>query len=68
MRTRAATWLAWSLWALSVGLTALSLVLLVLDLSHPDVYVYDYWLENTLSAVLFSTVGAVVASRRGRTP
>jgi hypothetical protein len=59
-----AAWLAWSLWALSVALTALSLILLVLNLSHPDVHVYDYWLENTLSAVLFSTVGAIVASRR----
>jgi hypothetical protein len=57
--------MAWSLWVLSVGLTALSLLLLVLNLSHPDVHVYDYWLENTLSAVLFSTVGAIVASRRG---
>jgi hypothetical protein len=64
MSARAASRLAWSLWALSVGLTALSFLLLVLNLSHPDVHVYDYWLENTLSAVLFSTVGAIVASRR----
>jgi hypothetical protein len=60
--------MAWSLWALSVGLTALSLLLLVLNLSHPDIHVYDYWLENTLSAVLFSTVGAIVASRRAENP
>jgi len=60
--------MTWSLWALSVGMTALSLLLLVLNLSHPDVHVYDYWLENTLSAVLFSTVGAVVASRRAENP
>jgi hypothetical protein len=51
-----------------VALTALSLILLVLNLSHPDVHVYDYWLENTLSAVLFSTVGAIVASRRAENP
>ena len=68
MRSRTASWMAWSLWALSVGLTALSLLLLVLNLSHPDIHVYDYWLENTLSAVLFSTVGAIVASRRGENP
>src|SRR5215211_6512775 len=61
---RVASWMAWSLWALSVGLTALSFLLLVLNFSHPDVHVYDYWLENTLSAVLFSTVGAIVASHR----
>jgi hypothetical protein len=68
MRSRASSWIAWSLWALSVALTALSLLLLVLNLSHPDVHVYDYWLENTLSAVLYSTVGAIVASRRAENP
>ncbi|MBA3702126.1 MAG: hypothetical protein H0W79_04755 [Rubrobacteraceae bacterium] len=68
MSVSAASRLAWSLWAISVILTALSLLLLVLNLSHPDVHVYDYWLENTLSAVLFSTVGAIVASRRSENP
>src|SRR5215203_3579961 len=68
MSVRAAPLLAWSLGALSVALTVLSLLLLVLNLTHPDVHVYDYWLENTLSAVLFSTVGAVVASRRAENP
>jgi len=68
MSTRSSFWIAWSLWALTVGLTALSLLLLVLNLSHPDTHVYDYWLENTLSAVLFSTVGAIVASRRTENP
>jgi hypothetical protein len=68
MRSRASSWIAWSLWALSVALTALSLLLLVLNLSHPDVHVYDYWLENALSAVLYSTVGAIVASRRAENP
>jgi hypothetical protein len=68
MRSRAATWLAWSLWAISVTLTAVGLLLLALNLSHPDVHVYNYWLENTLSAVLFSTVGAIVASRRAENP
>ena len=68
MSARAATWLAWSLWALSVALTALSLLLLALNLRYPNVHVYDYWLENTLSAVLFSTVGAIVASRRPENP
>ena len=68
MSTRAASWLAWSLWALSAMLTVLSLLLLVLNLSYPNVHVYDYWLENTLSAALFSSVGAVVASRRPENP
>jgi hypothetical protein len=68
MTTRTTSRLAWSMWALSLALTALSLLLLILNLSHPDVHVYDYWLENTLSAVLFSTVGAIVASRRAENP
>ena len=56
--------LAWSLWVFSVALTVLGLLLLVLNLNHPGVHVYDYWLENTLGALLFSTVGAIVGSRR----
>jgi hypothetical protein len=45
---RAAPWLAWSLWAFSVALTVLSLLLLVLNLSHPGIHVYDYWLGYAL--------------------
>jgi hypothetical protein len=60
--------LAWSLWALSVALTVFALLLLLLNLNHPGVHVYDYWLENTLSALLFSTVGAIVGSRRPQNP
>jgi hypothetical protein len=62
MSTRTATWLAWALCALS--LTALSLLLLVLNLSHPDAHVYDYWLENTLTAISNAPVGALIASHR----
>jgi glucose uptake protein GlcU len=61
---RAVQRLAWSLWALSVVLTVLALLLLVLNVSRPGGHVYDYWLENTLGALLFSTVGAIVGSRR----
>ena len=63
MSRRAAAQLAWSLWVLSVALTALGLFLLALNRSHPDVSLYYYWLETTLVAVGYSTVGAVVASR-----
>src|SRR5215211_6901491 len=63
MSRRAATRLAWSLWALSVALTALSLLLLALSLSHPDVYIFDHWLDSTLAAIAFSTVGAVIGPR-----
>ena len=34
-----------------------------MNLSHPDVPIYPYWLENILFAVGFSTVGAVIASQ-----
>src|SRR5919206_3471233 len=63
MSHRTAARLAWSLWALSVALTALSLLLLVLNLSHPDVPVYSFWAENVLFSVGFSTVGAVIVPR-----
>jgi cytochrome b subunit of formate dehydrogenase len=44
-------------------LTVLGLWLLVLNLSYPGVYIYAYWVESTLVAMGFSTVGAVIASR-----
>jgi hypothetical protein len=63
--TSAVPRLAWSLWALTVALTALGLLLLI---PNHSAYVYDYWLENTLGALLFSTVGAIVAPAGQRTP
>ena len=63
MSTRTASWLAWLLWALSVALTALSLLLLALSVSHPGVHIFDHWLDSTLAAIAFSTVGAVIAPR-----
>jgi hypothetical protein len=51
---------AWSLWALSMALTALSLLLLVLNSSHPEVSVYPFWAENVLFSVGYSTVGALI--------
>ena len=65
--TRAATRLAWSLWALSVALTALALLLLALNLSRPNTHIFDWWLGNTL-VVIDVTVGAIVASRRPGNP
>ena len=64
MSTRTAAWLAWSLWVLSIALTALALLLLALILSHPHTHTFDDWLVNTLNAVFYSSVGAIVASRR----
>ena len=68
MRSRNANRLAWSLCALSLILTALSLLLLSLNLSHPNTHIYDYWFENTISAISLAPVGALVASRRPGNP
>ena len=68
LSTRTASWLAWTIWAVSMALTVLSLWLLVLGFSRPNVPVYPYWAEGTLLAVGYSTVGAVVASRRPGNP
>ena len=63
MSARAASWLAWTLWALTVMLTALSLFLLVLNQRYPNTPIPNYWLGNVL-VVIDATVGAIVASRR----
>jgi hypothetical protein len=60
--------LAWALCALSLALTALSLLLLTLNLSYPKTHIYEPWLDNTPTAVLYPTVGAIVASRRPENP
>jgi hypothetical protein len=67
MSARTAARLAWSLWALSVALTGLSLLLLVLILRYPNSYIFDWWLGNAL-VVVDATVGAIVASRRPGNP
>ena len=63
MSPRAAARLAWALWVLSFALTVLSLWLLVLNLSYPGVHIFAHWVDSTLFAIGFSTVGAVIAPR-----
>ena len=63
MNRRTATWLAWSLCALALALTALSLLLLTLNHSQPNAHTYAPWLDNTLTAISFAPVGALIASR-----
>jgi hypothetical protein len=60
--------LAWFVCVLSMGLTALSLLLLSRNLSHPDTHIYDYWLENTIAALSYAPVGALIASRSPANP
>jgi hypothetical protein len=68
MNPRAAALLALSACMVSLALTALSFLLLTLKMSPPDVPIYPYWAEGTLLAVGYSTLGAVVASRRPQNP
>src|SRR5829696_878449 len=68
MSSRTAIWLAWSSWGFSLTLTVVALLLLALNLTHPHTHIVDYWLDSTLNAVFFSTVGAIVASRRPENP
>jgi hypothetical protein len=55
------------LWAVTVTLTALSLVLLVLNLRYPNAPIPNFVLGNAL-VVIDVTVGAIVASRRPENP
>jgi hypothetical protein len=62
MSHRAAAWLAWSVCALSLALTALSILLIAFNLSL-NTPIYFYWLEPATIAVGYSIIGAIVASR-----
>ena len=53
MSSRTAAWLAWSLCALSLALTALNFLLIALILSL-DAPIFFYWLEPTVVAVGYS--------------
>ncbi|MDQ3863559.1 MAG: hypothetical protein M3317_08685 [Actinomycetota bacterium] len=66
--TRAAAWVPWIICALSLGLAAIDLVLVALNASYPGVHIPEPWLAHTVSAVAFSSVGAVVGSRRPENP
>src|SRR4051812_5529232 len=57
--------LAWVLWGLSLVLAALGVLLVVLNY-HSNVHVFDYWVESTVSALVFSPVGAVIVAHRSR--
>ncbi|HEX5701038.1 MAG TPA: hypothetical protein VFX77_10340, partial [Rubrobacter sp.] len=66
MSSGAAARLAWCLWAASLVLTGLGLLLLVTSRSRTGAPVYDYWLVNTVIAIGFSTVGAMITPRLPR--
>ena len=63
MSKREAAWLAWYLCAVSLVMTAFGLSFLLVSQSRMGAPVFDYWLINTVIAVSFSPVGAVIAPR-----
>jgi hypothetical protein len=63
MSARSAAWPAWYMCAGSLMLTVLGLLFLVTSRSRTGAPVFDYWLINTVIAVSFSTVGAVIVPR-----
>src|SRR5215212_6247344 len=67
MSGQAASWVAWSACAFSLALTALTVLLIVL-LLRSNTPIYYYWLETSMVAVGYSTVGAIVASRLPESP
>jgi uncharacterized membrane protein YhdT len=67
MSHRTAARLAWSLCALVLALTALSLILLAQNHSQ-NTHIYAPWLDNTLTAISFAPVGALIASRHPTNP
>src|SRR5215470_11708371 len=63
MPTRTATWLAWSLWTLSMVLLALGLLLASWNTTLPLPSVFA-----ALAHPAFATVGALIAARRPAQP
>jgi len=63
MSTRTVSIIGWAVCIFSFALTALSLLLLTLNVLEPGVHIFEHWIENTALAIGFSAVGAVVVSR-----
>jgi hypothetical protein len=63
MSRRAAAWLAWSLSGLAAVLGGLGLFLMILNQADPEVSAYEYWGADTVFAVVFPMVSALIVSR-----
>jgi hypothetical protein len=66
MNRRTDAWLARCICAVSLVLTVLGLLFLTASRSRTGAPVYDYWLVNTVIAIGFSTVGALITPRLPR--
>jgi hypothetical protein len=62
MSIRTSSWFAWAVCTLSLALTALSLLLIALNVSL-NAPAYFFWLNLTVLAVGYSVIGAIIASR-----
>jgi hypothetical protein len=62
-----AAWLAWAVCALSLALTALCFILMALIL-RLDTPIYFFWLSLTITAIGYSVIGAIIASRLPNQP
>ena len=67
MSRYAAAWLAWTLWTLAVTLVALGLLFWAIIGNNPDPF-SPYLPNLCVSALSFSTFGALIASRRAGNP
>ena len=63
MSTQESAWLAWYMRTVSLMMKALELLLMVASQSRTGGPVFAYWLLNTVIAVSFSSVGAIIAPR-----
>jgi hypothetical protein len=63
MSVQESAWLAWYMCAISLMMVALGLLFLIASQSRESAPVFDYWLLNTVIAVSFSPVGAIIAPR-----
>ena len=63
--TSVATWLARILGGFCLVLATLGVLLVALN-HHSNAHVFDYWVENTVVALVFSPVGAVIVAHRSR--
>ena len=63
MSVQESAWLAWYMCAISLMMVALGLLFLIASQSRERAPVFDYWLLNTVIAVSFSPVGAIIAPR-----
>ncbi len=65
---RASVWIAWSVCGLSLVLTALGLLFLALNRSHPGVPVFEFTFRSVVIMASCATVGVLIASRRPAHP